>query len=295
MKPVHAFGFLCLVALLIVCAGCTSTTPPATQPPTPVPVATTIATPVPTPTPYPGALSLNQEAPFGIGGKNGTATVYKAGIQPNYSWTSPSFNSPREQAQAGNPLGTQQGYNTAEPADGNVFLFTWVRLTDTGDAGMVAPSPNQFVVNYNGKDYTYRSVQGSDVTIGSVTGTQYRLPDRHGRRSRVPPAGREQCGRRVPHLRSAGLDRSVEDSARNNARCPAPVGLAAGMNAGSVVTFFLEGRGIPPRPISMVTSSQTAYTNTVIRSHHQETIQIYTITRIHHERSHYESNLLCTS
>ena len=38
---------------------------------------------------------------------------------------------------------------------------------------MVAPSPNQFVVNYNGKDYTYRSVQGSDVTIGSVTGTQY--------------------------------------------------------------------------------------------------------------------------
>ena len=38
---------------------------------------------------------------------------------------------------------------------------------------MVAPSPSQFVVNYNGKDYTYSSVQGSDVTIGSVPGTQY--------------------------------------------------------------------------------------------------------------------------
>jgi hypothetical protein len=173
MKPVHALGFLCLIAVLIACAGCTGTTPPATTAPIPVPVTTAIATPVPAQTPYPGALSLNQEVPFGIGGKNGTATVYKAAIRPNYSWTSPSFNSLHEQAQTGNPLGTQQGYNTAEPAAGNVFLFTWVRLTDTGVAGMVAPSPNQFVVNYNGKDYTYSSVQGSDVTIGSVPGTQY--------------------------------------------------------------------------------------------------------------------------
>ena len=113
MKPVHAFGFLCLVALLIVCAGCTSTTPPATQPPTPVPVATTIATPVPTPTPYPGALSLNQEAPFGIGGKNGTATVYKAGIQPNYRLDLPVLQQP-PRAGAGrepawHPAGVQHG------------------------------------------------------------------------------------------------------------------------------------------------------------------------------------------
>jgi hypothetical protein len=173
MKPLHMPGFPCFIILLIICAGCTGTTPPATPAPTPVPVTTTIATPVPTPTPYPGALALNAEAPFGTGGKNGTATVYKVDLRTNYSWTSPSFNSPHEQAKAGDALGTQQGYNTEEPAAGNAFLFTYVRLADTGTESMVAPSPNQFVVNYNGKDYAYSSLRGSDVTIGTVRGTQY--------------------------------------------------------------------------------------------------------------------------
>jgi hypothetical protein len=38
---------------------------------------------------------------------------------------------------------------------------------------MVAPSPGQFVVNYAGKDYAYQSLHGSDVTVGSIRGTQY--------------------------------------------------------------------------------------------------------------------------
>lgn len=174
MKPFHALVLLALVAGLICCAGCIGTSQQTTTPaPTPVPVATAVATPVPTATPYPGALSLNVDAPFGIGGKTGTATVYKAEVKPDYTWTSPSFNSAREQTEAGTALGTQQGYNTAQPSEGNVFLFTYVRLADTGTESIVAPSPGQFVVNYEGKDYPYSSLSGSDVTIGSVLGTQY--------------------------------------------------------------------------------------------------------------------------
>jgi len=136
-------------------------------------VMTTVATPVPTATPYPGALALGQEAPFGTGGKNGTASVYKRDIRSNYSWTSPSFNSVSEQKLTGTALGSQQGYNTDEPAAGNTFLFVYVKLIDTGAESIVAPSPGQFVVNYNGNDYAYRSLAGSDVIVGGVQKTQY--------------------------------------------------------------------------------------------------------------------------
>lgn len=174
MKPLHVLCLIGMIAVLISCAGCTSTAPPAATPtPTSEPVMTTIATPVPTATPYPGALALGQEAPFGTGGRNGAASVYKADIRSNYSWTSPSFNSVSEQQLTGPALGIQQGYNTEEPAAGNTFLFVYVKLTDTGAESIVAPSPGQFVVNYNGNDYTYRSLAGSDVTIGSIRGTQY--------------------------------------------------------------------------------------------------------------------------
>jgi hypothetical protein len=179
MKIVPEFSLLCIVAVLIACAGCTGTSPQATTPATPVPTslpATTtaaVANPEPTPTPWPGALALNQDALFGTGGKNGTATVYKVLILNEYSWTSPSFNSIHDQSSAGSGTGTQMGYNTEVPAAGNVFLFAYVRLTDTGISSLVAPSPNQFVVHYSGRDYPYSTLHGSDVTIGSIRGTQY--------------------------------------------------------------------------------------------------------------------------
>jgi hypothetical protein len=172
MKPVHAIGLFCIVVLLITATGCTSTSPP-TATPSPA-VLTTTASPAPGPTPYPGALALNQEAPFGIGGMNGTATVYKAETRSTYDWASPSYNSPHEQQQTGESLfATQHGYNTEKPKDGNTFLFVYVRLTDTGSDRMVAPSPNQFILNYNGNTYPYSSVRGSDVTINSVRVGQY--------------------------------------------------------------------------------------------------------------------------
>jgi hypothetical protein len=172
MKPVHAIGLFCIIAALIACAGCTSTSP-QTATPSPTVVITTVP-PAAGPTPYPGALALNQEAPFGIVGGNGTATVYKAEVRSTYNWASPSYNSPHEQLEAGESLyTTQQGYNTEKPKDGNTFLFVYVRLTNTGSERMAAPSPTQFVVNYNGNIYPYSSVRGSDVIVNSVRANQY--------------------------------------------------------------------------------------------------------------------------
>ena len=92
MKPVHATGLFCIVAVLVAFAGCTGTTPQTTTP-APV-VVTTTATPVPEPTTYPGALALNQETPFGIAGYNGTATVYKAELRSTYQWGIPVLQQP---------------------------------------------------------------------------------------------------------------------------------------------------------------------------------------------------------
>jgi hypothetical protein len=173
MKPVHAIGLFCIVAVLIAFSGCTSTDPQTPTPATTIQVTTT-PTPVPEPTLYPRALALNHEAPFGIAGKNGMATVYKAEVRSSCSWASPSYNSPHEQQEAGESLyTTQHGYNIEKPKEGNTFLFVYVRLADTGSDRMVAPSPNQFIVNYNGKTYPYSSVRGSDVTVSSVRVSQY--------------------------------------------------------------------------------------------------------------------------
>jgi hypothetical protein len=172
MKPFFALRLVCIVAVLVALAGCTGTAPQTTTP-APV-VVTTTATPVPEPTPYPGALALNQETPFGIAGYNGTATVYKAELRSTYQWASPSFNSPHAQEEAGDTLyTTQKGYNTEKPKEGNTFLFVYVRLANIGSQRMVAPSPNQFIVDYNGRTYPYKSVPGSDVTVSTVRVTQY--------------------------------------------------------------------------------------------------------------------------
>ncbi|MDP3564458.1 MAG: DUF4352 domain-containing protein, partial [Methanoregula sp.] len=85
----------------------------------------------------------------------------------------PSWNSPREQAAASLPLELQHGYNMEKPQEGNTFLFVYVRVINTGDKAVYAPSAKQFVVFNNGKMYNYSSVHSSDVIIDTVTGTQY--------------------------------------------------------------------------------------------------------------------------
>jgi len=166
---------IAVVGVLIVVlffSGCTSTTPPVqTQTPVPTTPAVTL-TPTPTPVPFPNALALNEYATFGSGNEQGTATVYKFEVKSDYNWTSPSWNSPAQQ-QASQPLGLQRGYNTEKPQAGNVFLFVYVRVLNTGTNAVYAPSAQQFVVSNDGKVYNYTSVRSSDVTIDGVTGTQY--------------------------------------------------------------------------------------------------------------------------
>ncbi len=176
MKPYHILGILVIAIALVFCAGCTNSQPvtPQSAPVTPVPTRTaTIATPVPTITPYPNALAMDQLAPFGKTDRIGTATVYKVNLVPDYTYSDPTFNSPHVQPQAGDSLGTQKGYNTLKPAAGNAFLFVYVRLANTGSKGLVAPSPGQFIVSYDGKSYSYSSVLDSTVTLSNVRVPQY--------------------------------------------------------------------------------------------------------------------------
>ncbi len=162
------------VLLFVLISGCTSTTPPV-QSQTPVPTTAVTLTPTPTPTsePFPNALALNEYATFGSGNEQGKATVYQFDIKSDYNWTSPTWNSPGLQAATPQPLGLQRGYNTEKPQAGNIFLFIYLRVLNTGTNAVYAPSAEQFVVSSNGKVYNYSSVRSSDVTIDQVTGTQY--------------------------------------------------------------------------------------------------------------------------
>lgn len=185
MKPFHIIGILGITMVLIFCAGCTSSSqlaPPqpatATSAPTP---PTNIATPVPTVTPYPGTLALNQVVPFGQADRTGTVTVYKAKVLPNYSWTDPTFNSPRDQQKAGDTLLSKQyGYNTQNPAEGNVYLFVYPRLTNTGTDSLGALSTGQFIVNYDGKDYASQTVSSSHLTFADGLGSPYNYDAENG-------------------------------------------------------------------------------------------------------------------
>ena len=173
MKIRHTITFFGLLFLILLFSGCTSTTPPV---PSPTSVPTTlmvIPSPSPTAVPFPDALALNEYAPFGSADMIGKATVYGYDIKPNFTWTSPSWNNPREQGTASPPLDTQQGYNLEEPREGNTFLFVHLRVTNTGKNAVYAPSAKQFVVNSNGTVYNYSPVQSSDVIIDNVSGTQY--------------------------------------------------------------------------------------------------------------------------
>jgi hypothetical protein len=168
--PIAVLGVLFFVLLF---SGCTSTSPPA---PTPTSVPTTavvILSPTPTAVPFPKALTLNEYATFGTGNEQGKATVYRYEVKPNYNWTSPSWNSPGEQAASSQPFETQRGYTMEKPQEGNTFLFVYIRVLNTGNIALYAPSPKQFVVFNDGKAYNYSSVHSSDVTIDKVTLTQY--------------------------------------------------------------------------------------------------------------------------
>ena len=172
MNIIHVFRVVSVLILLLFTCGCTSTAPP-----TPAPV-TSVATPVITPAvaapaPYPDALKLNQQAPFGSGDRTGQATVYRSAVKQNYTWNSPSWNSPREQAASGPLLETQKGYNTATPRTGNAYLFVFIRAAGTGSSAAYAPSPRQCVVSINGQTYAYQTVASADVTISGILQKQY--------------------------------------------------------------------------------------------------------------------------
>ena len=177
MKTFHALAIVGILFLILLFAGCTSSPSPQ-QTPAPTPVPTTEAmTPAPTPTPtavpYPDALSFGQYASFGIADMTGNATVIRYAVMANYNWTSPSFSSPHDIAQSSGASGLEHGYNTARPKDGDTFLFIFVRVVNTGPKAVYAPSASQFVVSSDGKTYSYSPVESSDVTIDTVSGTQY--------------------------------------------------------------------------------------------------------------------------
>ncbi len=177
MKIIYSIAFFGVLFIILLFSGCTSTSPPVqtpTQTPTSVPTtAVVILSPTPTAVPFPNALALNEYATFGSADKIGKATIYGYEIKPNYNWTSPSWNSPREQAAASPPLELQHGYTMEKPQEGNTFLFVYVRVMNTGNNAVYAPSAKQFVVFSDGKAYNYSSVYSSDVIIDKVTGTQY--------------------------------------------------------------------------------------------------------------------------
>src|SRR4030042_312155 len=160
-----------LIAVLFF-SGCAGTTPPV-QTQTSVPTTAVTLTPPPTAVPVPGALALNEDATFGSGKRQGKATVYQFEIKSDYNWTSPSWNSPGQQASASQSLGLQRGYTTEKPGAGNAFLFLYVRVLNNGTSAVYAPSAQQFVVSSNGKVYNYTPVQSPDVVIDKVAGTQY--------------------------------------------------------------------------------------------------------------------------
>lgn len=185
MKPVHILGILGITMVLIFCAGCTSS-PQISSPQSAITTTVstppaTIVTPVPAATAYPGTLALNQPVTIGKADQTGILTVYNAKILPNYSWTDPTFNSPHEQAKAGDTLfTTQQGYNTQNPAQGNVFLLVYAKLTNTGTKSLGALSTGQFVVNYDGKDYAYNPISGSHLTFATGLGSPYNYDSANG-------------------------------------------------------------------------------------------------------------------
>jgi hypothetical protein len=155
----------------LIFAGCMSSSLPVQTPLS----ANALVIPSPTLTavPFPEVLGLNEYTCFGCENRQGAATVYRYEIRPHYNWTSPSWNSPREQAAASQPLELQNGYTMEKPGEGNTFLIIFIRVENVGTMAVNAPLAKQFVVYSDGKMYNYTSVHSSDVVIDKVSGSQY--------------------------------------------------------------------------------------------------------------------------
>ena len=173
MKFIYTIAVFGVLFFLLLFSGCTSTSPPVQTPTTMPTTAVVTLSPTPTAVPFPNAMAQNEYATFGSADKIGKATVYRYEVKPSYTWTSPSWNSPREQAAASPPLELQRGYNLEKPQEGNTFLFVYVRVMNTGTNAVYAPSAKQFIVSSDGKMYSYSPVHSSDVIIDKVTGSQY--------------------------------------------------------------------------------------------------------------------------
>jgi hypothetical protein len=174
MKGAAALTLAAGLVLLVVFSGCTGTSPapqpalpsvPATPPPTPVST--------PTPNPYPNASAPNVPVSFGTGTKTGEMTVYGYMVRPAYTWTDPSWNSPRQQGESSAPLETQKGYNTQKPEQGNTFLFIFVNVAAAGTEAVWAPSPRQIVVVSDGLTYEYSSLESAQTIVDGVQGMEY--------------------------------------------------------------------------------------------------------------------------
>ena len=177
MKFIYLIAFFGALVCALLFSGCISTSPPV---PAQASVPTTVVaihSPTPAVTPvavqFPSALAMNQYSTFGTGDEQGKATVYRYVVKPSYNWTSPSWNSPGEQAAAAEPLALQRGYNIEKPGEGNTFLFVYVQVMNTGKNAVYAPSAKQFVVFSDGKMYNYTPVYSTDEVIDTISGTQY--------------------------------------------------------------------------------------------------------------------------
>jgi hypothetical protein len=164
-----------LLLVALVTAGCMSSFLTAGTPVSPdiLVIPSPVLTTVPAEVPFPDALGLNDYACFGCENRNGGATVYRYEIRSHYNWTSPSWNSPREQAAASQPLELQNGYTMEKPGEGNTFLIIFIRVENVGTLGLNVPAAQQFVVYSDGKTYNYTPVHSSDVVIDALSGKQY--------------------------------------------------------------------------------------------------------------------------
>jgi hypothetical protein len=175
MKFFFTISTFCLLFFGLIFAGCLGLSLPVKTPVSSntLVIPSPVLTAVPTAVPFPNALGLDEYSCFGCDNRQAGATVYRYEIRPHYNWTSPSWNSPREQAAASQPLDLQGGYTMEKPGEGNTFLFIFIRIQNVGTIGVNVPLAKQFAVYSDGKMYNYTSVHSPDVIIDGVSGSQY--------------------------------------------------------------------------------------------------------------------------